>query len=581
MARTESVILVLDNQTGPKATLTISCVPSSATKPLWDLRSEITRDLTLQPVRVLEGEEYVYRLETEAVGDVTSDIPDLFMPDYVTGRTGRFRPGLNVGELLVNFWAGGLLLGSVSLEIISSKLHYLSDYRAMLKDIASYVTEIIADRFAPVQQGFVPFIERDALSLYQQFAFVRAFASSPDFKAALQQIMNSPHQSWLQIADESRMDSGIRLTSRTLRSIVTGRRRVPVPAEFDSPISTVPIAIETQRFTQDVDNPENRFVAWMLRYWQQLAAAVREKLQVRSNSAFANRGLREADEVIGVLSSVLSSGMFAALGEVTVPPWGSTVLHSRAGYRDIYRVYLQSQVAAELVWDSAEDLYGAGKKNVALLYEYWSFITLLGVIAELCNAAVPDFRALLQPTPDGLSLLLRRGTRAVVRGVAEVDGRNVTITFFYNRSFPGRRTMGDGSWSREMVPDFSLRLVSNERPDHQAWVHFDAKYRVESTAQLFGPASDGEPKPLGNEVLRHKSDDLMRMHAYKDAVRRSTGAYILFPGTKGERFREFREIVPGIGAFALRPGKLGPEGLPVIRQFLKDVLACFVSAPPG
>ena len=44
-----------------------------------------------------------------------------------------------------------------------------------------------------------------------------------------------------------------------------------------------------------------------------------------------------------------------------------------------------------------------------------------------------------------------------------------------------------------------------------------------------------------------------QMHAYKDAIRRSGGAYILYPGATDETFRGFHEIIPGLGAFSVNP----------------------------
>ena len=61
------------------------------------------------------------------------------------------------------------------------------------------------------------------------------------------------------------------------------------------------------------------------------------------------------------------------------------------------------------------------------------------------------------------------------------------------------------------------------------------------------------------------------MHAYRDAIRRSAGAYVLFPGTSGPRqFREYVELIPGLGAFPLRPGS--DAGVSALRRFIGDVL---------
>lgn len=43
------------------------------------------------------------------------------------------------------------------------------------------------------------------------------------------------------------------------------------------------------------------------------------------------------------------------------------------------------------------------------------------------------------------------------------------------------------------------------------------------------------------------------MHAYKDAIRRSGGAYVLYPGTENKEIRGFHEIIPGLGAFSINP----------------------------
>src|SRR5204862_239446 len=71
--------------------------------------------------------------------------------------------------------------------------------------------------------------------------------------------------------------------------------------------------------------------------------------------------------------------------------------------------------------------------------------------------------------------------------------------------------------------------------------------------------------------------DLLKMHAYRDAIRRSAGAYVLYPGGDAEAnrepFKEYHELLPGLGAFILRPAEHGePTGAPVLRGFISQVL---------
>ena len=70
-----------------------------------------------------------------------------------------------------------------------------------------------------------------------------------------------------------------------------------------------------------------------------------------------------------------------------------------------------------------------------------------------------------------------------------------------------------------------------------------------------------------------KSDDLAKMHAYKDAIRRSAGAYVLYPGNSAEQSTQYHEILPGLGAFSLKPGHDDAAiGSIAVRSFINDVL---------
>ena len=70
--------------------------------------------------------------------------------------------------------------------------------------------------------------------------------------------------------------------------------------------------------------------------------------------------------------------------------------------------------------------------------------------------------------------------------------------------------------------------------------------------------------------------DLLKMHAYRDAIRRTAGAYVLYPGEMEidrTPFVEYHELLPGLGAFVLRPSAVGAaSGTNALKRFLDDVL---------
>ena len=127
-----------------------------------------------------------------------------------------------------------------------------------------------------------------------------------------------------------------------------------------------------------------------------------------------------------------------------------------------------------------------------------------------------------------------------------------------------------------------------ERQELLVHVHFDAKYRVEGIEGLFGK----DDKALNDEELaaqfeeeekdevagNYKRQDLLKMHAYRDAIKRSQGAYVLYPGRGNKNnqslFKGFHEILPGLGAFGVAPDENGvAQGLESLEEFLDEVLA--------
>ena len=135
-----------------------------------------------------------------------------------------------------------------------------------------------------------------------------------------------------------------------------------------------------------------------------------------------------------------------------------------------------------------------------------------------------------------------------------------------------------------MRPDCSIRIQANGHFDEASsdelaiWLHFDAKYRVEyADRQFTAPSTDQVDLAADDEEIerlaRSKREDLLKMHAYRDAIRRSAGAYVLYPGDQHQiPFTEHHEVLPSLGAFVLRPTAHGTLGTSQLEQFLRDVL---------
>ena len=188
-----------------------------------------------------------------------------------------------------------------------------------------------------------------------------------------------------------------------------------------------------------------------------------------------------------------------------------------------------------------------------------------------------------QLSSDNLSLAFPHGKRSRLNWQTLVRGRSLTVTLYFNREFLVS-ALPDASWTRAMRPDCSVQIRADEHftdvsSDELAiWLHFDAKYRVEYADRQFAAPSTDQLDLAADEeeierLARSKREDLLKMHAYRDAIRRSAGAYVLYPGDHHQiPFTEHQEVLPSLGAFVLRPAEHETLGTSQLEQFLRDVL---------
>jgi hypothetical protein len=74
----------------------------------------------------------------------------------------------------------------------------------------------------------------------------------------------------------------------------------------------------------------------------------------------------------------------------------------------------------------------------------------------------------------------------------------------------------------------------------------------------------------------YKNADLLKKHAYKDGIRRTSGAYVLYPGDTNKKLKGFHEVLPGLGAFPIKPSENTNETIH-LEKFLNEVLSHFLN----
>jgi predicted component of viral defense system (DUF524 family) len=532
-------------------------------------------DEAVRSVRLVEGEEYRYEW-VGPPGKLTAEPRELFQADTLEGRTGRLRTGLSVGFIEVALSRDGFEAGNLELEVRSRKLQYEDEYEWMLRDIASHLTELVMERFAASDLRFTQDESRDASTLYQRFEFLRALLKSERFTDAIQEVLHNPHAGWEERLESVPLGGGFATNAHTAKQLARIGFRPPVSS---APIllSSMSETIERRRTEATHDTTPNRFVKHALEHWLLVLGDIENLLLSAKPSAPVIRGRAEVASTAAELGQLLHADLFRSVGRLRRFPSDDQVLQKREGYRDIFRAYLEFELGALLSWDSLSDSHMAGARNVATLYEYWAFLELAKSVAEVAGATF-ELRPLLRVQAGGLSIGIRKGKSQVFSGNVSRHGRDLKLELWFNRAY----STPEQSWTLELRPDYSLIIrPAIDSADHEyVMLHFDAKYRVQFIQQLFGNQESQDEDVAGTEsIVRGDAiqSDVLKMHAYRDAIRRTSGAYVLYPGGDAEvdkePLREYHELLPGLGAFVLRPTEGGDVlGDMQLRTFISRVV---------
>jgi predicted component of viral defense system (DUF524 family) len=564
-----------------------------------------------------EGVYYTYKLthvnddKPNANGwtiDINQGLNGVFKPYSKTDtKEGSFVPNTFVGTLKVPL-CNGDQRAFFYLEIQSSKIdyrdkgtvqnklgQYRSEYQLMLEEIVEHSMDLIMQYNVPIEQTYESGVEQISdKERYQRFIFVRSLFKNQEFEEAVQKIISNPATKWETELEARDVRSIRRFTPKNIRELVSGPNRMNLSRSIGN-LTSIPTKISSNRKVESVDTPENRFIKHILTSFQEFCESILPKL----TNASLHKEAEEVQTVTQRLENLLNQPFFKEINRPNSLKLNSPVLQRRSGYRELLRAWLRFHVTAQLSWkfdNDQDNLFTGGKKDIASLYEYWVFFVLFKTLTEkygnYSKKSPNDWlEGLIISDSNGLGLTLQEGKTRAFEFSYTNGKRPLNIKFYYNRSFPGNRiyaeNKGFGSYSKSFRPDYTLSIWPSELKDTEAeekesivHIHFDAKYKVDySFFKEDKPKDEDEASAIVQVVEKeerqgiYKNVDLYKMHAYKDAIRRSGGAYILYPGTLNENppYRGFHEIIPGVGAFSVRPNNEG-EASENIKLFIDKVI---------
>jgi predicted component of viral defense system (DUF524 family) len=543
-------------------------------------------------IQLLEGCSYEYQFSDQNFKFREGSKKNTIISYSKFGKyKGIINPNIFVGTHSLEIENSNEIL---TIEVRSIKSEYRTDYRYMLESITEKCTDLIMQIDSPISQHFETNFETDSRTLYQRFSFVKSIIDSIEFQEAIQKIISNPNTKWEDEWEEKDIRSIRRFNQKNIKQMVTKSNRLELRNNHflneNYGLKSVPNRIISARKTESIDTAENRFIKHTLSEFLFFFENCETKFEKYTTAKV------ESAIQVSKISSFLNQSFFKQISRPTSLKLNNPVLQRKSGYREVLNTWLKFDLAAKLIWKGGDNVYEAGKKDIAALYEYWLFFTLLDLLKEVFEIEPKSIEELIQYDKGQLSLNLKQGTAIAMKGVFKSPTRNLNIQFSYNRSFGGGKTYpNSGSYTTTLRPDYTLSIwpeeITNvkdaERTELITHIHFDAKYKVKNFYELISKSKDEElSEEENNELIKEeaeevkkgtfKNQDLLKMHAYKDAIRRTGGAYVLYPGEgKDDPFRGFHELIPGLGAFVIKPNK-DDKDKEHLKSFIKKVISNFI-----
>jgi hypothetical protein len=457
------------------------------------------------------------------------------------------------------------------------------------------MTQYLSFEVLPTKMVMVRDLEgiyKDIDALYPLWRF--SFAQKTE-----QQLAKSrqPHESfellWLAHFEHLRkdMEKGVKLICRAphcrllpyTHAVRADRLRGRLPSKLEERVTShVQYGEHHHRYQISAkqlsfNTPENQFIKMVLIRCSQGIARFIERARAGNQAPDRERlsasFFTELEGWKAPLDQLLNRPFFAEAGKFEGIEAESLVLHQRAGYAGVYRIWQELKLYLDLFGDDAS----ISMKSVAELYEVWCLLEVRRALMESDFVEKSSSKATLKNK--GVEKSLHEGFNAAFH-LERADGIKIRLAHEPPFSPPGKESLRPGSiysWNNTQKPDILLEATfANGEKIH--WI-FDAKYRIADDKN----SMDFAPEDAINQMHRYR-DALIHIHQADDGGHEKSrpvlGAFVLYPGFFDESgsnsvnpYLEAIEAV-GIGAFPLLPGREN--------KWLRDFLTtCFGQLKSG
>ncbi|MGE7767268.1 DUF2357 domain-containing protein [Peribacillus sp. NPDC096540] len=475
--------------------------------------------------------------------------------------TGNLQFQNEVGYTTFEVRLGEKTLLEVTLEIFPVKLDYQKDYRQLLEEVNDEIYNLAFHFIRKTYLGASVKLEGKP----SRAEFYRLMTKHfKQFIQAVNRIERQPHHILETTYVKARGDQLSKTDSYTRKylqkhsqSFMEVENGIRIHGKTMMPREGVKAKKELR-----YDTMENRYVKWMMdrliHKFDDLLGALMNKNKRWKEEPDAELLLR-LNQMRQQLESRKNNVFWRSIGRLDRSVV-SLVLQMAPGYRDAFQIYLT--VSKGLMLQGK--LYQMSVKDVAILYEYWTFLKLGQILSSKYTLLSQD---IVSVNRDGLFVNLEANRTAKRVYEHPVTKEKIELTYQkYEKDLP----------TIPQKPD-SMLTIEKKGKNHRYNYVFDAKYRIDyALNESYYQSRYKTPGPV--------EDDINTMHRYRDSLvsmsngpyeQTAFGAYVLFPWSDEQSYEDhhFYKSIEQVNIGGL---PFLPNAIDMVERFLE----CLIEKSP-
>lgn len=444
----------------------------------------------------------------------------------------------------------------LSTEVFPQKMDYRSDYRMMMSEIADILQNLAYSLLKDTFQKARPRPEGHTTENEWWNILDRLFES---LMLSLSVIKRQPKH---EIIREDLVAPINRIKKASVKNKIWFQRNPKYISKEQGLLlpdgNRFTHALSTRKFTS-YDTYENRFVVYAIRQTIHRLSSYKKEIEKQNNTGEYEFFINRINTYLGNLHSKLNDGFFNEVSEFEKRNYFSTTLTKGAGYRDFLQIYLLLSKGLEILQN---DVFKIEQKDIATLYEYWCFLSLVKIIQQK-NKLDLIYQDIIKISAGRFNVELKTGAQSSLKFK---NNYSEEIEVYFNRKF----SADNSSFTYDQKPDHAISFKKSGYAN-PFWFIFDAKYRFveDQHATSFDAPDDaiGQLHRYRDAILHHFKDS----QTYRTAIK-NLGGIILYPyplpesGYKTNKYYKSIEKV-NIGALPFLPGKTR-----LVADYLDDLL---------